>query len=886
MRKLLTLFFVLISSISFAQEIEWQNTIGGAQNDRLTTMIKTTDGGYLIGGFSNSVISGDKSENCQGYSDYWVLKLDSSMNIEWQNTIGGNYIDELLSVVESNDGGYLLGGLSGSNISGDKTENVIGSFDYWIVKIDENGSIVWQKTIGGNNIDNLYSIINTNDGGYLLGGLSMSGISGNKTEDIIGYEDYWIVKIDSIGNLQWQNTIGGTYRDKFKSIIQTADGGFLLGGSSESDSSFDKSENSLGDLDYWIVKTDSLGVVQWENTIGGNAKDELCSVSEFSSGGYLLGGTSYSGISGDKSEGSFGSYDFWIVKVDALGSVLWQKTIGGSLMDYLSSVVLLENDEILMAGWGDSRISYSKTDDLFEDVDLWIVKTDSSGEIQWQNNIGAEDSEDSPVLIQISDTKFLFGATSYSDLSGDKTENSNGLADFWIFKITENYNLIRGNLFADLNSNQQNEPGDPEIPYLKITESKSSRFTFSQPSGFYSLAVFDTGNFEVAPDFVNLFNPVPLTHTGNFISFLQVDSLNDFAFQPTGPFNDLCISISPVGNFRSGFNANYALNYSNLGNTALIPTIVFYPDNNVSFVSASITPTTITPDSVVFVLGTMNPFQSGQITITVNVNTGLPIGTLINSGAMILPIVNDVNPGCNSSFWEVFTIGSYDPNDILVNRSFIYDYEMPVPPDLEYIIRYQNTGNDTAFTVKILNPLDTNRLDLSTLEMVATSHPADIRFVYHERNLEFVMNNILLPDSNINEPMSHGFVRYRIKPKSTVTIGDSIQNFAAIYFDFNNPVITNTAVTKIIQPTGVQEIPQGNISIFPNPTNNKFTIRLTESAENLTEVNVFNLYGQEVKAFKIAPTHTAEIDISDLAQGVYFIQLNNSNQLISKIVKY
>jgi hypothetical protein len=138
---------------------------------------------------------------------------------------------------------------------------------------------------------------------------------------------------------------------------------------------------------------------------------------------------------------------------------------------------------------------------------------------------------------------------------------------------------------------------------------------------------------------VNLFNPVPLTHTGNFSAIQQIDSLNDFAFQPTGTFNDLCISISPLGNFRSGFNANYALNYSNLGTTTLIPTIVFYPDNNVTFVSASITPTTITPDSVVFVLGTMNPFQSGQINITVNVNTGVPIGTSINSGAMILPIV-------------------------------------------------------------------------------------------------------------------------------------------------------------------------------------------------------------------------------------------------------
>ena len=254
-----------------------------------------------------------------------------------------------------------------------------------------------------------------------------------------------------------------------------------------------------------------------------------------------------------------------------------------------------------------------------------------------------------------------------------------------------------------------------------------------------------------------------------------------------------------------------------------------------SFVSASITPTTVTPDSVIFVLGTLTPFQSGQITITVSVDLGLPIGTLVNSGALILPIANDANPGCNSSYWEVLTTGSYDPNDILVNRGFLYDYEMPSPPDLEYIIRFQNTGNDTAFTVKILNPLDTTRLDLSTLDIVSTSHDADVRFVYHERNLEFVMNNILLPDSNTNEPMSHGFVRYRIKPKTTVAVGDSIQNFAAIYFDFNSPVITNTAVTHIILPTGIspQHLPTLRPTIYPNPANNKITIRLTETRKKL-----------------------------------------------------
>ncbi|MBK8417191.1 MAG: hypothetical protein IPL22_23340 [Bacteroidetes bacterium] len=706
----------------------------------------------------------------------------------------------------------------------------------WILdsKTDSIGAILWQNTIGGSSNDYLQTVIQTTDGGYLIGGWSYSNISIDKTENSLGSCDFWVIKIDSFGNVVWENTIGGMSEDKMMSLIQTTDGGYLLGGWSFSNISGDKSENSNGGFDYWIVKVTSIGTIQWQNSIGGSGADLLFSVIQTYDGGYLLGGFSTSNISGDKTEISFGGKDYWVVKTDSLGIIQWDKTIGGLNEDELSFVIQNNDNEYLVGGFSSSGISYNKTESSQGIIDYWIVNLDSNGKILWQNTIGGIGWDSLYSAVIAHEGGYVLGGYSNSNISGDKIENCNFTDDYWIVKIADEYNLIQGKTFADLNSNQQQEPGDPAIPYLKITESNTNRFAFSQPTGFYSIAILDTGNFEVAPDYVNLFNPVPLTHTGNFSAIQQIDSLNDFAFQPTGTFNDLCISIAPLGNFRSGFNANYALNYSNLGTTTLIPTIVFYPHNNVTFVSASITPTTITPDSIVFVLGTMNPFQSGQITITVNVNTGLPIGTLINSGAMILPILNDANPGCNSSFWEVFTTGSYDPNDILVNRSFIYDYEMPAPPDLEYIIRYQNTGNDTAFTVKILNPLDTNRLNLSTLEMVATSHPADIRFVYHERNLEFVMNNILLPDSNINEPLSHGFVRYRIKPKTTVAVGDSIQNFAAIYFDFNYPVITNIAVTKIIQPTGVQEVPQGNISIFPNPTNNKVTIRLTETAEKVS----------------------------------------------------
>jgi hypothetical protein len=173
----------------------------------------------------------------------------------------------------------------------------------------------------------------------------------------------------------------------------------------------------------------------------------------------------------------------------------------------------------------------------------------------------------------------------------------------------------------------------------------------------------------------------------------------------------------------------------------------------------------------------------------------------------------------------VYTTGSFDPNDILVNEDTLTTTQLSNAPWLEYIIRFQNTGNDTAFTVKILNPIDTNKLNLSTFEFTNASHPVNLNWINYQRNMEFKFENILLPDSNTNEPLSHGFVRYRIQPKTTLTAGDSITNFAAIYFDFNEPVITNTAKTIIILPTGIASATptQGKLHVFPNPAEKQLT---------------------------------------------------------------
>ncbi len=451
-------------------------------------------------------------------------------------------------------------------------------------------------------------------------------------------------------------------------------------------------------------------------------------------------------------------------------------------------------------------------------------------------------------------------------------------------------NLIKGKLFIDLNSNNVQDVSEPNAVSKKVTEVNTGSIAFSQPDGKYAIVVFDTGNYVVSPDPLNYFNAVPVSHTAYFSTFNQIDSLNNFAYQPSIVMNDLCITITPMGAFRAGFNANYMINYENVGTTTLNPTVIFFPDNDVTFVSANPVANSVTTDSVIWNFGPLAPFQTGSITVIVNVNIGTPIGTLINSNVRIEPVAGDANTICNYSEWGVYTTGSIDPNDILVNEDTILTTQLSSPPFLDYIIRFQNTGNDTAFTVRVNNEIPLE-LDSSSFEFVASSHPVSIRYISLSRFLEFKFDNILLPDSNVNEPASHGFVRYRIKPNTTLVAGDSIKNKASIYFDFNAPVQTNTAVTEIVLPTGLEEEAGGSgrkqLMVFPNPSTDVITITFSQRTSDIGHLTISDLYGRELFQSIISNQQsTIKIVVSDFAKGIYVIQLNADEKVyLAKFVK-
>ena len=303
-------------------------------------------------------------------------------------------------------------------------------------------SIINQRTIGGNSSDELKQIIHTIDNGFIIAGDSRSGISGEKTDTSKGFYDFWILKCDSLFNIEWQRTIGGTGLDYLTSVIQTDDGNFLCLGISNSPISGDKTCDTIGDRDLWLLKLDNEGNILWQKAYGGTDEDDACNIIDNGDGTYILTAYSKSDSSGTKTENSRGDFDYWIIKIDGEGNVLWDKTIGGSGLDMVNSAILGENNSIYLVGYSESPASGEKTEDGYGLGDCWVVKLDGSGNFLWDKTLGGDDMDVGDKIVK-NGSYFYISCSSHSDSSGTKTENSRGYSDYWIIKIDENGNLLR-----------------------------------------------------------------------------------------------------------------------------------------------------------------------------------------------------------------------------------------------------------------------------------------------------------------------------------------------------------------------------------------------------------------------------------------------------------
>ncbi len=433
---LLTAF---VCSKAFTQPfIKAQRTAGSNESDEFTCMWRTFDGGLIAGGYSSANKYGDKTEDSRGLDDFWVVKYDIHGNIQWDKTIGGNDIDRLYAIQQTSDSGFILGGFSSSGISGAKTGASKGADDYWLVKTDSKGNIEWDKTIGGNSSDELFALQQTRDGGYILGGTSWSNKSGDKTEDWRGWSDYWLVKTDKLGNIQWDKTYGGNGEDNFKTLQQTGDGGYILGGNSQSGVSGEKTGSLKGIYDYWVLKLNSNGYVEWDKTLGAwFSYSFLSCLTESREGGFLIGGRSDGNISYDKTENSRGWWDYWIVKLNNKGKIEWDKTIGGAANEDLSAILQTIDGGYILAGNSSSNISGEKSENSRGLDDYWIVKLNKNAHAEWDKTMGGYKTDVPAGIIEVISNRYVVGGYSKSARAGDKKTIPIGQGDFWFVYLVD-----------------------------------------------------------------------------------------------------------------------------------------------------------------------------------------------------------------------------------------------------------------------------------------------------------------------------------------------------------------------------------------------------------------------------------------------------------------
>lgn len=364
-------------------ELDWQKNFGGSGADFLNSVRNTSDGGFVLAGTSDSGVGLVKKDSCRGNEDFWIIKLNAKGNEEWQRTIGGSGRDLVKIISQTKDGGYIIGGTSDSGISlkvlqggtdkYGKTEKSRGNSDYWVVKLDEKGDIVWQKTLGGKYADILESLIQTKDGGYLVGGYSNSPASQDKSHEGYGEGDYWVIKLDKDGNTQWQQTLGGENDDHLYSTLQTNDGGYIIAGDSASATSGNKKKPNKKGTDFWVIKLNEEGDFLWEETYNTGKTDILTSAVENADGTILLGGYAQSETIGTNKKDKKEINDYIALKISAEGDELWKETVGSNGEDVLRKVVETRDGGYVLAGTSKGEVSRDRNNAQGK-ADFWVVK--------------------------------------------------------------------------------------------------------------------------------------------------------------------------------------------------------------------------------------------------------------------------------------------------------------------------------------------------------------------------------------------------------------------------------------------------------------------------------------------------------------------------------
>ena len=861
MRTISACAFVLGMTLSCSAQlpaVSWTRSLGSGYSDAGHFIRQLPDKSFFLAATSNFADGQLGNTTGPANGEVVFIGLDSLGQMQWGNRIGGLGSAEIHHGALMADGNYVFTGSIYD--AGQEVPDWEGDRDLWVVKVSPTGSIIWEH---------LYGLVDQDDLGLRVaprpdGGCFVTGHRGLNDWDV------WVIALDVEGNELWARTYGGSTVDIGRSIVATADGGALVAawtGSSDGD----VTTMLHGEYDGWLVKLDADGNIEWDHTYGGSDLDHFHDIYSLPGGDHLLLGTSNS----LDVPGSQGNWDVWLMRVGPSGQVLWSRSYGGSAPDSPGAMIPYQGN-FLIAGSttstdGDVSVSYDLVTNgqPYGGGDGWLLLVSPNGELLWERSVGGSDGDG---LYALAPTDNGFIATGISMSSDHFVPGNVAYQDIWTVRFDNKSTLLAGTLYMDANNDASLDLGDPRIGGRLVALSSNDALALSQPNGRYMFAVNGPAEHTLTGPTIPNFTRDPDTHTASITGNEPAVGGLDFRYTAAAPAQDLQVFLTPVSPFRPGFPVRYDVLCRNVGTITTNAGLSLALDEGLSLDSTSITPTSIAGNTLSWSLGPMPPLQNIQLVVYCTQSVADTLGSPVTSTAEVTPIIGDLVPGDNTVTTNNQVVGSFDPNDISVDPTLI-DIDDLGRSSLDYLIRFQNTGTDTAFTVAVENVLPTNT-DLASFELIATSHPVSLAYYDFDHKMRFQFDDILLPDSNTNELQSHGYVRYRLHPGTGLSVGDSILNNAAIFFDFNAPVITNTAVTVIGTTTEITPSEgRADLSIHPNPTDGLVSIRTAAHLGGVLEVR--DALGRVVRSTGISGPNMT-LDLSGAHPGCYAVSLISS----------
>ncbi len=945
-RFLVGIFFLLSLSSMHAQG--WENAYGKSSVDIGRAVLATEDGGLIACGNSSITIDTTSIEAL------YVVKTDVDGDTLWTNTYGTEELHEYgYSIIETDEGGFVI---AGNNNDDNPTGGV--EEDVYLLKIDNQGNLIWEKTYGGDGKDFGYTVIQTSDGGLAIVGETESYGSGSR--------DIYLIKTDENGDTLWTKTYGGPDRDNGYSIVETIDDGFAIAGYIASQGNTVK--------EAYLIKTDADGNEEWATSFGESAYVAGASVILADESGFMVtafidtatylinvddsgnevwadempdisinGGNSltYTEDGGIAIAGFFGG-DAKLIKTDENGNISWTKTYGGvTHNDFTFSVSKMENGGVALVGW---------TQSFGGGLQLYLIRTDSLGNVYTnfvKGNVFYDFNDDcvfnggdqalNDWLIEVSGDQTYYGLSDEEGNyvipveAGDYTLNLIKRNEYWerceidvplSFAGTYDSTTVDLPVKSDIDCSLLQV--DISTPFLR--RCFDNKYTVFYCNNGTTLAL--DAEVEVTLDVFLIVDSTSIAYNQPQVGNTYVFSVGDLDVGECDQFyiyttvecdstvlgqthcaearitpDSICLAPDPgwsgasIELDASCEGDTVAFTVKNVGTGTTDPELEYIViiDDVVLLEDPGILDTLPPGDSLVLKI----PVDGATIRLETDQEPGHPgfnypsatvegCGFVDNSewslGYFTQFSENDGNPFVSIDCQE--NVGSYDPND---KRGFPKGYReehlITDSTDLEYHIRFQNTGTDTAFRVVIRDTISAF-LNMHTLKAGASSHPYDME-IYGNGIVKFTFENINLPDSTTNELLSHGFVKFRISQKPNNEVGTEIFNSAAIYFDYNAPVITNETMHKVEEgfvETGSIKIyvPEVEVNVFPNPFVHATTFEILHSENQIFRDNVFSLFDVNGRLVRRAyfSGNTFQFQRNGLQSGIYFYHIISNTELI------